>query len=103
LDRVHFRGGFVILDVVTLGEAPVAHAEFDDSERGLGRDRRRRWVVLAGHPLGDEAVVLLPALRGVVLAEVAVLAVDGDDGAVAGLVIAVAGLADGHGATCAGA
>jgi hypothetical protein len=40
-------------------------------------------------PLGDGAVVLLPALRGVVLAEIDVSAIDPDDGEVFRLVVPV--------------
>ncbi|MGN6371353.1 MAG: hypothetical protein ACTHN5_24125 [Phycisphaerae bacterium] len=66
------------------------------------RSRRRRETLGAVerrpspicHPLGDEGVIFRLALGRTIFAQVVIAAVDGDDGAVFGFVMAVFGDSD---------
>src|SRR5262249_32963819 len=89
---VEFAGRSAIRGpVVLLGVPPVRENQVVDREGlGLGGARgAERSRLSAGLPLGDDTGVQLVALRGAVGAEVTVLAVDGYDCEVRGLVVTV--------------
>jgi hypothetical protein len=75
--------------VIRLGELQIRLNEAADPEETVPRLRRAAVGRLGTVPLRDAAVILLPALWGVVFTEIKVLAADSDDGQVFWLVVPI--------------
>ncbi len=96
-DRVDFARRLPVLDVVAFDEPPVPSDQLGDREWAVVRNRGRRFTATS-EVLMNELVVLLPAFRRVVYAEIMIVARDRDDRVVAGFVQTVGrGFLAGHG------
>src|SRR5271166_469265 len=86
-DVSRLRRRLAVLPIIGVGMMEICETQLIDG--GIRPGRRGREASAVGEPLGQKPVILGPALRGAISAEINVPAIKGGNGLIGGLVVPI--------------